>query len=533
MDKLFKEELENYDLLQLENWIRRYRTVIKKDDFNSNTAEDDYKKAVLDFVEEWKEHSKDEKNKDIYKKGDFQKAILANGIPLDKIVLILKSDTKERKVDITERLYDLFLEDKDLGIFNNLMSDYEEKRINKINDYFDLISALPSIDDYKIKIVELIRNKTKYEILTYTTVIDDETIFEIDNVDDLIEALLSAETIEEPIIFEAIEKEENQFLDSLRGFEITRQVFYDFKDDAYSKEVSNKYFQKKFFINVGLYLSLNLDLYEMLLNLFGYTIKNSRIERDKLIADFVYIGLDKEYIDISIEANSLRPLSARVAGYQKRDINYINEFLKERDCNVEAVKKFRTTLLFAISKVRSFINHKEDSIKRKANKLNRLKDMLEVELEKLSIVENELAEFEMKHPKTEEEYKKEISENRQEISVLKNKPITSISEKEDNTKEVRKLTEINRQLIDEKNRITAKTTDLNRVIRNHYKKLEGIQARIKNTIDQKERVESTKYKSIDIFKEHIEEYNNLTLSDVKDLLERFEDLYNKDYKLKS
>lgn len=526
-NELFNEDLKEYDLLQLENWIRKCRTAIKKDDFkDSNTAEEDYKKAVLDFVEEWKEHSKDEKNEDIYKKDDFQKAILANGILLDRLVLILRSGKKEKKIDITEKLYDLFLKDEDLGIFNNLMTAFEEKELDKIDDYLKLIENIfdPEVNDYKEKIVELIRNKTKYEILTYTTVMDDEAIFEIDNVDELIETLLSTKIIEEPAIFETIEKEE-PFLSSIYEFDITKQVFYDFKEDAYSEEFSNKSFQKKFFINVGLYLSLNLDLFEMLLNLFGYTVKNSRVDRDRLITDFIYIGLDKEYIDISIQANSLRPLTARVAGYQKRDINYINEFLKKTTYTAEEIIKFRYTLEYAMTKLSSFINHKEEMIKRAVHKLEKLEERIKLEEASYLNSQNELEIYEFENSENEENFKNEISKNRQKIRSLEKKDVVSLEDK----KEIDELKERNGNLAIMKNEINEKSLGLNRNKNEALRKLKNTKRSIDNTKNKILRLENTKYKSLDFFKENFEEYNNLTLLEIKDLLESFEILYNKDY----
>ncbi|WFA09575.1 hypothetical protein [Tissierella sp. Yu-01] len=524
MNKLFEEKIEHYDLLQLENWITRCRTAIEKEDFDSNTPEDDYKEVVLDFVEEWKEHYED--NDDIYEKDDFKKAILANGLNLDKIVLILEKGKKTKKIDLTEKLYNSFLNNDDIGIFQNLMSDYKNKRINKINDYFELIKDLDYIEDYKQKIVELIRNKTKYEILSYTATIQDETIFEIQDIDELLDALVVDIEVE-PAILEITDKE-FPFLNSINAFDITRQVFYDFEEEA-NKVHSNKYFNKKFFINTGLYLSLNFELFEMFLNLFGYTVENSRVERDRLLTEFIDIGFSKEYIDISIEANNLRPLTARVAGYQKRDLNLIDEFFRKSSYTIGEVKELKITLLYGITKLKSFIENKEESIRRTNNKFERLHRRLELEKEMLSKAENELEKYEAENFEDEENYRKEISDNNKNIYKLKHMITTTIEEKEKIKNELDYLVKENKKLTDMANNIRAEILELKRSRNAQAKILKSTEKSLNNTKNKLDRLCNEKYKSIDVFDKHIEQYNNLTLVDIKNLLNEFEELYNKDY----
>ncbi|MDU5080536.1 hypothetical protein [uncultured Tissierella sp.] len=527
MDKLFKEEIKNYDLLQLENWIRRCRNEIKKENYlNSNSPDEDYKEAVLDFVEEWKKHYED--NEDIYEKDDFQKAILANGINLDRIVLIMKNGEQSNKVDITESLYNSYLEDQDISIFKNIMDDFKEKRLNKIDDYFEMIDDLSKVDDYKIKIIELIRSKTKYNILTYTTVIDNEEIFKIDNVDELIEAIISSELVEEPATFEILEKEE-PFLNSIYEFDITKQVFYDFEKYAYTEGLSNKHFQKKFFINVGLYLSLNLKMFEKLLNLFGYTIEKSKVEEDRLLSEFVYLGLDKEYIDISIEANNLRPLTARLAGYQKRNISYIDEFLKKSSYTIDEIKEFKFTLQYAITKLRSFVDKKEESWKKANYKYEKLKNKCKKEKDQFSIVGDKLELYEYKNYKDEDSYRIKISENNKSIYKLKNELTTSVAEKEKNKNDIKALINENKELTKMANNIKAEFLELKKFRNEQLRKLERTEKSINNTKSKLDKLSSEKYKSIDIFNTHIEKYNNFTLDEVKNLLDELKSLYNKDY----
>lgn len=524
-NKLFKEDITKYDLLQLENWIRRCRNEIKKENYlNSNSPGEDYKKAVLDFVEEWQEHY--ENNEDIYEKDDFQKAILANGINLDRIILVIQKGKKIKNIDITEKLYNSFLNDEDISMFKNIMDDYIEKKLNKIDDYFELIAGLDYIEDYKQRIVELIRNKSKYEILSYTAIIEDEMIFEIDNIEDLFDALV-IDIEEEPKVFEILEKD-YPFLVGLNAFDITRQVFYDFEEEAF-KDSSDKFFNKKFFINTGLYLSLNFNLFEMFINLFGYTVENSRVERDRILTEFVSIGLDKEYIDISIEANRLRPLTARVAGYQKRDITFIEEFLKKSSYTIEEIKEFKFTLQYSITRLKTFIENKEGTREKVIDKYNRVEKRLDLESIKLKDATDSLELYESKNHEDEENYRIQISENRQKLYVLKKKLSTSVSEKEENKRDIKALINENKELTDMASGIKGNIMELKkfrneqlRIFKRTEKSFTNIQNKLKN-------IDTIKYKSLDIFNAHIENYNDFTLSEVKDLLKQFEDLYKKDY----
>lgn len=529
MDKLFEEKIENYDLLQLENWIKRYRTAVKKEDFldankPKEDCEENYKKAVLDFIEKWKEHYKN--NGAVYKKDDFKKAILANGINLDRIVLVLKKGKRTKKFDITERLYNSFLDNENIGIFQNLMDSFKEKRLDKINNYFELIKSLYSAEDYKQKIAELIRNKVKYEIQTLTVTIEDESIFDIDDIDELLNGLV-VDVEKEPKTLKILNKD-YPFLSSIGAFDVTRQVFYDFEEEAY-KDISDKHFNKTFFINVGLYLSLDFDLFEMLLNLFGYTVEKSRVERDRLLTIFIDMGLSKEYIDISIEATNLRPLTPRVAGYQKRDLNFIDEFLKKPSYTVEEVKEFRITLQYGITKLKTFIRNKEESMQRAINKRADLEILYKDNKIQYINSDNEFELFEYENSENAKNYKDKISKNNQKIRKLKNAEYKSVEKKEENKNKIIKLTQENEELKKMLGVIESKMKELKKAKNDDLMLFKRTKKRLIKINEKIDFIFNSKYKSISIFDKHIEQYNNLTLDDIKNLLSEFEELYNKDF----
>ncbi|WP_353096123.1 hypothetical protein [Tissierella praeacuta] len=523
MNKLFKEKIENYDLLQLEHWIRRCRTAVKKEDFLDTNkpkedCEEDYKKAVLDFVEKWKEHYKD--NETVYKKEDFKKAILGNGINLDRIVLALKKDRKTEKIDITEILYNRYLNNENLGIFNNLMDDYTNSRLKEIDKYFDLISDLDYIEDYKEKVAELIRNKIKYNIQTLTATVDDESILKIDDIEELLDALIT--NINQDLkILEKVGKE-FPLLSSLKEFDVTKQTFYDFEDEA-NDGTYEKNYEKKFFINVGFYLSLNFELFEMFLSLFGYTIEKSRTNRDRILTEFIDIGFSKEYIDISIEANNLSPLTPRVAGYQKRDLNLIDKFLNQSSYTVEEIKEFKITLQYGITKLRNFIINKEEILRRAINKRAYIEILYKDSETQYINSDNEFELFEYENIDNEKNYRNKISNNMKKIHQLK------VKGKEENKDKIIELTQENEKLKEMLNVIEPKMKELKKAKNDDLRLFERTNQRFKKINEKINNIVSEKYKSINIFDEHIEQYNNLTLDDIKNLLSEFEELYNKDF----
>lgn len=523
MNKLFEEKIENYDLLQLENWIRRCRNAIKKENFldtnkSKEECEENYKKAVMDFMEEWEEHYED--NRDVYKKDDLKKAILGNGINLDRIVLVLIKGKKTEKIDITEILYNKYLNNESLGVFNNLMDDYTNNRLEEIDKYFNLISDLDYIEDYKEKVVELIRNRTKYNIQTLTATVDDISIFEIDDIEELLDALIT--DIDQNLkVLEMVSKE-FPLLSSLREFDVTKQTFYDFEDEA-NDGTYEKNYEKKFFLNVGFYLSLNFELFEMFLSLFGYTIEKSRSRRDRILTEFIDIGFSKEYIDISIEANNLSPLTPRVAGYQKRDLNLIDEFLKKSSYTVEEIKDFKITLQYGITKLRTFILNKEEILKRAIKKRANIEILYKNSEAQYINSDNEFELFEYENSDNEITCKETISKNMKEIHQLK------IEGKEENKIKIIKLTQENEEFKETLKVIEPKMKELRKAKNDSLRLFERTNQRLIKINEKINNIVNEKYKSINIFDEHIEQYNNLTLDDIKNLLNEFEELYNKDF----
>ncbi len=83
----------------------------------------------------------------------------------------------------------------------------------------------------------------------------------------------------------------NSYYKVFEQYDISKSVYADFRDE----KTCQQEFGKKFFINMGFMLGLNLSLVEKLLNFNGYTILNKSREFDVLCEKAFRIGFGREY----------------------------------------------------------------------------------------------------------------------------------------------------------------------------------------------------------------------------------------------
>lgn len=311
--ELFKEAIQNYDLLQLENWIRRCRSEFKKENYfnnNSNKTEEDYKEAVLIFVEDWKEHY--ENNEDFYDSEIYKKAILACG--LKKYDFVFKSKNKTRILN-DDVFYNKLLNHYDQDD-NLLMYNFFETRLNSIFEYyvfFDTELLLLNRNDYRKIICEWI--EYKFNNYSFVIEVNEESILSSD-IDELIELLDDAK-VKVNFKKHCHKLKKMALLRELYTFDITKQSYYDYKNMDIVKD-----FDKKLILNIGLSLSLDIDSYEKLLNIHGFSIENSKDLRDLLMKQMILNGLGKEYIDIVLEDKNIKDIKKRSGLFDKRDNCY-------------------------------------------------------------------------------------------------------------------------------------------------------------------------------------------------------------------
>lgn len=516
-----KEELSKYDILQLEDWIRRCRNAIKIEDYNTNNPVEDYKKAVLQFCDEWKKHYKE--NKDIYKSENFKKAILANGKLLNRVVLILKYGRKKKEVDITDRLYNALLNNEDLGVLNNLMAEFKDKRLNDIGEYFELVQSLKDAKDFPDQILNLIEGKVNYNIDYCVVEVLDDSIFEINDIEKLIEAVTNSKDVILNEEYIEPSKRKEPLLKSLEGFDIAKQQYYNFKDFL------NIEFEKKFFINLCFYLSLDSDAFEIILNLYGFTIEDSKQDRDRIIHEFVACGFSKEYIEKSIEANNLKLLKLREFPNRSRDISLINDFSK-RELNDKEKKEFLYTLEYAINRLESFVAKKEESRVKKQVKYNKYSQRLNNTIIAHRKASDDFEIFESNNYERIKELKDLISNTNKEISIkIKARAYSTPTEIAKLNKEITEL-KTKKQLYGVE--LTKLENDLSSLEKNKNELLRAIRYDEKVVEKHKtdlENFDNKKHESILILKTYINDYDNLTIPEINHKIKELKDLHKKHF----
>ena len=403
MNKLFEEKIENYDLLQLENWIRRCRNAIKKENFldtnrSKEECEENYKEAVLNFLEEWKEHY--ENNKDIYHGETYKKAILASG--LKKYDFIFKYKDKSRILN-DDNFYNKLLEQYEQNN-NVLMHSFSKTRLNSIFEYYNFFEReLLDLDknNYRKTISEWI----EYRFSNYSFIIEvDEEDILTKNIDDLID-LLKDTKVKIHFDKQFYKLNKMSLLEELYNFDIAKQPYYDYRDMNIIKD-----FGKKLILNIGLALSLDYDNYEKLLNIHGFSIENSLELRDILLKEMILTGLGKEYIDIALEDKNIMNIRKRSGLFDKRDNcyniyydynqrlyhgepinNYMEvQYIKACKTMLKIVNDFLQNLDKKEKQYNSLINKKQKFVSNAPEKLTKLDDEKNNLARKISEVQDKI-----------------------------------------------------------------------------------------------------------------------------------------------
>lgn len=329
MPEIFEENIKEYDLLELVNWIKRCRSYVK-DSYewkSSNKNPEEYRKMVLSFITEWENHYKE--NEKFYGSELYKKAILGAGLP-DDIVNI-----KNKKGETVSLPANVF--------FNKLSNQkitltYKEKLKKQLDDYYNWFNVefdKLNKDNYRREITKLIIEKAKN--YTYDFYLDYEDLLNRDI--DTIISLLKDEDIDKTIINKADDELQSKLMGGILSYlykwDIAKQQYYNYRNIYKTKKVNGKKvkvvieLQKKLIINLGLFFSLDIDNFEKFVQMHGYSIKNSFEERDILLSHLLKFGVSKEYIDIALENRNFYNLKKRDC-FDDRDF-YFNILMKYID----------------------------------------------------------------------------------------------------------------------------------------------------------------------------------------------------------
>lgn len=492
IEKEIKEK--NPNLYKVADWVKRCRNYIRD---HKTIDVDPVTKAeqIKDFFNAWEKHYTN--NPDFYNSELYRGAIRINGKETDKVIIYVE----DFPIDFTEyfnlslvtdfhhNIVDKFKK-RQIETFNDYLEIISSLNSFKPNDSSVLeeiyekihgTSSKPSSEELTLRkvIVDIIRySKTNYEYEYYINDLE----LNIPNIDEIRKIKDANKMITEkekskikailPItdmISEYIEKEDYQgmydylesilvykkdtfieneqletdeiklidemdLLGKLNEFNITKDTWYPFKKDM------QKNTDKKFFYNLGMFLSLDEVALESLMQIHGFSYLNSWDEKDLFYRQYIKIGLGIDYInslfkELDKKADKKNYYSLKKKFNNKNNyLTYIYHY--EHGTRPLSIKKYNRgkgkditegqykealiaivkKLNISIDKIQGKYNYKMGKLDKEIEKLDRLDDKIKIykkEIEKIK--DDSLKNFEEESLKN----KKTKAENRY-YSFIKN-----------------------------------------------------------------------------------------------------------------
>jgi len=266
----------------------------------------------------------------------YNKAIIL----LDKPKSRLTFKMGKEKIDISHIMNNTMLEvdrEEQGNLFNQILEKYNELRLEELDEYYQLFNSLKDCNtsdkiiqkyiedliyyrkqyivepkDIKLKPYKKIRRKDPFKLLQdiERDLMNLKSSKIVDYVDDayfdkeLQFIFKNPKTINRQKI-----KDDEKFREKVKNSYTKTEVEKDLKEfKIHPNTLKNSYFkddkldhQKNLFINLSFYLGLDLHCAESLLNVNGYTIKNSLLKKDKILARCFKIGFGQEYTEAILD----------------------------------------------------------------------------------------------------------------------------------------------------------------------------------------------------------------------------------------
>lgn len=187
----------------------------------------------------------------------------------------------------------------------------------------------------------------------------------------------------------------NTILSELQEAQINKSTYYDFFDanPNEDKKEKSKYrnidFERKFYINLALYLCMNFKQTEKFLQLNGFNLKSSLLPNDKLLLALIKLNLDHETIDMVMDKMEYKGLklgdSRRKASNKVIDEYRIRKVKidkgKEAPLSASEELKYQTVIQQEINKIDRFLERRENQILKEKAKGNKARSEKITELE--------------------------------------------------------------------------------------------------------------------------------------------------------
>lgn len=432
--EILSEEIWEYNIFQLKDFIKRYNDVIKTLLLDANPVVVDEVLKTLD------EFFYDDRFRDVVRSKHFQAAkLLHSGFELEKYTAII--DKKE--VNISNKLEEALLnysQNEPEPVLNfatgikpdgvkTLLERYLEFALESCEEYKELIEDILVKSDREIRfeLGQVMRKRNSYNIIDIGSFLDTTKSFS--TLDEALDALIQ----DEKDIFnlyilndEVVNDTTIEFLSNINDvYYIPKQTFYNYfttKEKYGDLRLIN--IERNFFIKVALFLSLNIDpdiddldlnLAEKLMNCNGYTIKYSSQEADKCLISLIYEGVDIDSINIILDKLGLRTLFKREIK-KKNSIDLIKDYSSNPSIYENSKSKYQKayetvlnqidSVLYGVYKKQLYFKHQLDEVDAELNLVN----------DKLALMEmTEITEIEGSNKKKLESNKRKLEARKAEV----------------------------------------------------------------------------------------------------------------------
>lgn len=278
--ELFEEDLEKKNYMELADWLTSCRNVVLPKYYDTH---EQYLYAVDAFCREWEEFYRQNEEFFKSKRERFKKAAI--------FTLYKKNISCEVDYGTREKIpSDTFQKLSAVSFKEHLIEEIDQ-------DYSAVYELVKEVFDreegYKLRLHDVILD----QVLRFTSI--------------RVRAFADGEWVKAATYKEFMEKceqqkytmklvtrhKKNSYYKIFDEYDIPKSVYADF----ISLSACEQEFGKKFFINLGFSLGLNLSLMEKLLNFNGYSIKNKSRQFDVICEKAFRIGFGREYTIALIE----------------------------------------------------------------------------------------------------------------------------------------------------------------------------------------------------------------------------------------
>ena len=299
----FNEDITKYNYIQLADWIERCRLVVNWDRYNSwEKTREEYLADLEGFCKEWEAHyqwhEETYKRNSVYKSEKFKKALLYIQFR-KRVSFVFDFGTAKRVEPITayeNQTYSMLksrkIEEEYMRVWNDTCGLREDIFVSDENKPIEMLgidkkTKKPKRRTYKEKIDDIFREQIFCDWEIHIRALKNRRKLLTESFEEFLE---TCENDSEYEIKVEVRPKKRSYKDALDERGVQHSTYHQWQTD-YQCEID---MDKKFFVNMCFALVLPLSMAEQLLELNGFSIRNSKRQFDIICEKAFRIGFDRD-----------------------------------------------------------------------------------------------------------------------------------------------------------------------------------------------------------------------------------------------